>query len=158
MFKTHNDLSEDVRGKVIAILNQQLADTTDLFTQTKYAHWNVKGPQFIALHKLFDELAGELLEATDEIAERATALGGVATGTVRQAAKATKLAEFPAGVYAGDAVVAELASRYGVLAASTRKAIDATAALGDADTADLFTGFSRELDKALWFIEAHRQG
>src|ERR1700745_66033 len=85
-FPTRNDLDHDLRGKVIALLNQHLADTFDLMSQTKFAHWNVKGPTFIALHKLFDELAEGLEEHVDEIAERATALGGVARGTVRQAA------------------------------------------------------------------------
>lgn len=157
-FRTSIDLPAKVRGQVIPVLNQQLADSTDLFTQIKAAHWNVKGPQFIALHELFDKLAEEVEGHTDSIAERATALGGLATGTVRQAAAATRLPELPTTNVQGTGLVRALVERYAALAASTRAAIEAATALGDAGTADLFTGISRELDKSLWFLEAHLQG
>ena len=157
-FPTRNDLPADARTKLIDLIVQQLADTIDLHSQTKYAHWNVKGPTFIALHKLFDELAEELEEAIDNIAERATALGGVATGTLRQGSAASRVPEFPADTFAAQAVVEALAVRFAHVAKSTRAAIDAADKLGDADTADLFTDVSRELDKSLWFLEAHLQG
>lgn len=157
-FPTRHDLPNDNRRDLVALLNQHLADTHDLHSQTKYAHWNVKGPMFIALHKLFDELAAELAEAADEIAERSTALGGIATGTARHAAAASRLPEFPADTFKDAAVVEALAIRYAALAKSTREAIDTADELADKDTADLFTGLSRELDKALWFLEAHLQG
>jgi len=44
MFRTKNDLSEGIRVKVIELLNARLADAIDLQTQSKLAHWNVKGP------------------------------------------------------------------------------------------------------------------
>lgn len=156
-FKTRNDLPAKARDEMIALLNRQLADTFDLFSQTKQAHWNVKGPQFFQLHGLFDKLAGALPEFADTIAERATALGGVAEGTARMSAKSSRLAEYPADAFDGAAAVEALASRYAALAASTRAAIIEANERGDLDTADLFTGISRELDKSLWFLEAHRQ-
>ena len=154
---TRNDLDLSVRTQMVALLNQQLADTADLFTQVKQAHWNVKGAQFIAVHKLFDDFAGDLVDTTDDLAERAVQLGGNALGTARMAAGATRLPEFPAGAVGSMAAVALLADRFAALAASTRAAIDTADAAGDADTADLFTGISRMLDKALWFLEAHLQ-
>jgi starvation-inducible DNA-binding protein len=154
-FPTRIDIPADAREKLVALLNQQLADTFDLYSQTKFAHWNVKGPHFIALHKLFDELADDVLEHVDEIAERLTALGGVAAGTTRQAAAATRVPEFPAGTHKGMEVVAAVADRFGALGKSTREAIDKADALGDKDTADLFTGISRDLDQALYFLESH---
>ena len=157
-FSTRHDLPADVRQKLIALLNQQLADTTDLRTQTKHAHWNVKGPNFIALHKLFDELAALLNGYVDEIAERATALGGVATGTARVVAANSRVPEFPQDAFDWKAVVTALADRYANLAKSTRGAIDRGDELGDQDTVDLFTEVSRGLDKFLWFLEAHLQG
>ena len=157
-FPTRHDLPSDARSKLIELLNQQLADTLDLRSQTKYAHWNVKGPGFIALHKLFDELAGELDGHADEIAERATALGGVATGTLRQGSSRSRVPEFPSDTFGAHGVVEAVAVRFANLAKTTREAIDASARLNDADTADLFTGVSRGLDKALWFLEAHLQG
>src|SRR5687767_14692724 len=90
-FPTRIDLAADKRDKLVEILNQQLADTFDLYSQSKQAHWNVKGPQFHQLHELFDDLAEELQGYTDLIAERATALGGTALGTVRMSAEASRL-------------------------------------------------------------------
>src|SRR4051812_7546831 len=94
-WSTRNDLPEEVRLAVIDMLNQQLADTLDLELQAKQAHWNVKGPSFIALHELFDEVEGELEEYADELAERAVVLGGTALGTVRVASSASRLPEYP---------------------------------------------------------------
>jgi starvation-inducible DNA-binding protein len=158
LFPSRHDLPADTRQKLVALLNQQLADTSDLRTQTKHAHWNVKGLNFIALHKLFDELAEQLNEYVDEIAERATALGGVAAGTARTVAANTRLPEFPDGASDWKAVVTALADRYARLARSTREAMDESDELGDQDTVDLFTQVSRALDKSLWFLEAHLQG
>ena len=156
-FPTRIDLAAKPRNQLIELLNQHLADTLDLRSQTKYAHWNVKGPNFISLHKLFDELADTLEEATDMIAERATALGGVAHGTVRQGAAKSRLPEFPADVFQDLKVVEALAERFAHLAKTTREAIDTADDLGDKSTADLFTEVSRDLDKSLWFLEAHVQ-
>ena len=157
-FATRIDLAEEVRASVIELLNARLADVFDLYSQTKQAHWNVKGPQFMMLHELFDDFAAELLEYGDTIAERATALGGAAFGTVRLAAATSSLAEFPADAFDGMAVVAALADRYAAFGAFVRAAIDSADEAGDADTADLFTGVSRGIDKSLWFLEAHLQG
>ncbi|MCL4302598.1 MAG: DNA starvation/stationary phase protection protein Dps [Anaerolineae bacterium] len=156
-FKTGIDIAPQARAKLIGLLNQQLADTTDLYSQTKQAHWNVKGAQFYPLHELFDKLAAELLAYTDLIAERATALGGTALGTVRLAAAASRLPEYPAEAIDSLPTVEALAARYAGLATTTRAAIDTANSAGDQDTADLFTEVSRGLDKALWFLEAHLQ-
>jgi starvation-inducible DNA-binding protein len=156
MHKTSIDISLENREQLVSLLNKQLADTFDLYSQTKQAHWNVKGRDFFQLHELFDKLATGLTDHVDTIAERATALGGTALGTTRMAASASRLPEYPE-IVEGLESVAALAERYGKLAASTRAAIDAATELGDADTADLFTEVSRDLDKSLWFLEAHLQ-
>jgi starvation-inducible DNA-binding protein len=156
-FNTAIDLPEGLRGRMIDLLNQQLADTSDLYSQTKQAHWNVKGAQFMQLHLLFDQLAEEVEESIDTIAERITALGGMAAGTVRMAGAASRLPEWPLDIVDSLPVVEELVVRYGDMAASTREAIKAAADAGDADTADLFTVQSRALDKSLWFLQAHLQ-
>lgn len=157
MFSTRNDLTREVREKVTALLNQQLADTFDLYSQTKQAHWNVKGAQFFQLHELFDKLAEELASYVDLIAERVTALGGLALGTVRMAAANSQLPECDLSVTDSLPTVEVLANRYSVLAHSTRRAIKSAGGHGDEDTADLFTEVSRGIDKALWFLEAHLQ-
>ena len=154
-FATRNDLPADVRKKVVNLLNQQLADTFDLYSQSKQAHWNVKGMDFFQLHELFDKLCDSLEDYVDLIAERATALGGTALGTVRMSAAGSRLPEYPVDAVEGRDHVEALAARFAALGKTSRAAIDSAASLQDADTADLFTEVSRGLDKHLWFLEAH---
>jgi len=157
MFKTKNDLSETIRGKAIELLNARLADAIDLQTQTKQAHWNVKGPNFIALHELFDKVNEDVEDYVDEIAERVVQLGGVAEGTARMAAKRSSLSEYPANTVDGRSHVEALSSALAAFGKSARKGIDQANEFNDLDTADLFTEISRGIDKWLWFVEAHLQ-
>ena len=157
MFKTKNDLSETIRTKAVELLNARLADTIDLETQTKQAHWNVKGPHFIALHELFDKINEDVEDYVDDIAERVVQLGGVAEGTARMVAKRSSLPEYPANSVDGRSHVEALSSALAAFGKSARKAITDANELGDLDTADLFTEVSRGIDKWLWFVEAHLQ-
>ena len=157
MFKTKNDLSEAIRTKVVHMLNGRLADAIDLQTQTKEAHWNVKGPHFIALHELFDKINEDVEEYVDEIAERAVQLGGVAEGTARMVANRSSLSEYPANTADGRSHVEALTSALAAFGKAARKAINEANELGDLDTADVFTEVSRGIDKWLWFVEAHLQ-
>ncbi len=156
-FATSVDIPAADRARAVKALNQHLADAADLWSQAKQAHWNVKGPDFWQLHKLFDEVAGEAANWADLCAERTTALGGFATGTVRMAAAASSLPEFPTDITDSMDYVRALAARLATFTNSARQAIDATDKLGDADTADLFTEISRCADKYLYFLEAHLQ-
>jgi starvation-inducible DNA-binding protein len=154
---TRNDLARKTRDKVCALLIDRLADAMDLRSQVKHAHWNVKGPSFIALHELFDKIVDELDEHADDIAERAVALGAQVPGTARVAAKRSSLKEYPLDLSDGAGhveAVADVLAAFGKLA---RAAIDESDKAGDKDTADLFTGVSRDIDKALWLVEAHGQ-
>jgi starvation-inducible DNA-binding protein len=157
VYKTKIDLSEKTRRNVIVILNERLSDAIDLQSQVKQAHWNVKGPHFIALHELFDKISDAMLEQIDEVAERITSLGGTAEGTVAVAARRSKLKNYPLSITSGRDHLLYLSTQLSVYGKSTRGGIDSTAELGDADTADLFTQLSREIDKYLWFLEAHLQ-
>ena len=156
-FRTSVDIPPGSREKVNKILNQHLADSFDLLSQIKQAHWNVKGSDFWQLHKLFDETAERAAEWVDDLAERVTALGGYATGTVRMAAATSTLPEFPTDITEGMDYVRAVADRLAAFTNSARAAIDQTDKLGDADTADLFTEISRCADKYLYFLEAHLQ-
>lgn len=158
MFETRIDLDQASREKLIALLNARLADTFDLYSQLKQAHWSVRGSDFIQLHELYDTLAESVLGFVDEIAERATALGGLATGSVRMAAEATSLDEYPIDAIAGEDTLHIVADRLAAYGAAVREAIEVTdSELGDIDTSDLFTEISRAIDKHLWFVEAHLQ-
>lgn len=156
-FPTHVGIPAEQRTALIALLNQSLASVFDLYSQTKQAHWNVKGEEFYQLHELFDEIAGELSEFTDEIAERAVALGGTALGTVRMSAEGSILSEYSLDAVEGKEHVALLVDRFGAFAAHVREAIDRADNLGDKCTSDLYTEVGRTVDKRLWFLEAHLQ-
>lgn len=156
-FESSVNLSETIRRQVIEILNARLADTLDLKTQAKQAHWNIKGPEFFQLHELFDSIAGRLEEQVDTIAERVTALGGTALGTARIAAANSSLPEYDLGAVNGIEHVVALSERLAQAANQFRSDIDRTDELGDKATADLFTQLAREADKDLWFLEAHLQ-
>jgi starvation-inducible DNA-binding protein len=145
------------REKIVALLNQNLADSLDLVNQAKQAHWNVKGPNFIALHELFDAIAALVRGFSDEIAERATALGGQAEGTTQTIGNKTRLAPYPVEIVHWRQHVENLADGLAAFGKNARAAIDESDKLGDKDTADLFTEISREIDKQLWFVEAHIQ-
>jgi starvation-inducible DNA-binding protein len=157
LHNTKIDIEKGTREKIIGILNQRLADASDLKSQAKQAHWNVKGMNFIALHELFDQVATELDPYVDDIAERITTLGGTALGTVRVAAQNSSLSEYPLEISDGASHVDALSNALADFGKKVRADIDTTDELGDKDTADLFTGISRGIDKLLWFVEAHLQ-
>ncbi|MBD2099681.1 DNA starvation/stationary phase protection protein Dps [Leptolyngbya sp. FACHB-261] len=156
-YQSRINIPAEKRTQLIGMLNQHLADTLDLYTQVKQAHWNVKGMNFYQLHLLFDELATEVLGFVDLLAERATTLGGIAQGTARMAAEASALPEYPLGAVEGREHVEALVERYGQYSSRIRTAIDDSDSLGDKDTADLYTEISRAVDMRLWFLEAHLQ-
>ena len=157
MYPTKNDIHEKNRVLLVDLLNARLADAIDLQTQCKQAHWNVKGPDFIALHELFDKLNEDVELYVDDIAERAVQLGGTADGTARSVAKRTTLGEYAAKSGAGRDHVEALSSAVASFGRSVRQSIAKSGELGDADTTDLFTEVSRGVDKWLWFVEAHLQ-
>ncbi len=157
MYPTRNDLPLLRREELVALLNGRLAECIDLQLQCKQAHWNVKGMQFIALHELFDRVHEAAGEYADLLAERAVQLGGTAMGTVRRAAAATTLTEYPGAIADGKAHVEAVAAVLAAVGHRIRRAIDEAVELGDADTGDIFTEVSRGLDKWLWLVEAHAQ-
>lgn len=157
LHNTKNDIAKGKREKIIDLLNSRLADAIDLQSQAKQAHWNVKGMSFIALHELFDQASTEVLTHIDDIAERVTILGGTAQGTVRVAAEKSSLSQYPLEITDGEAHVEALSTALADFGKKVRADIDTADELGDKDTADLFTGISRSIDKLVWFVEAHGQ-
>jgi starvation-inducible DNA-binding protein len=157
MYKTANTLSKNIRAKSVAVLNRHLAAAIDLHAQVKQAHWNVRGPTFIAIHELFDKVADVVEEYSDTIAERAGALGGAAEGTIQIAVEHSFLHRYKLGIDAAEAHIAGVTAALATFGESLRSAIDETAAFGDADTSDVFTEISRGVDQQLWLVESHRQ-
>jgi starvation-inducible DNA-binding protein len=157
MHKTRNDLPDNARKAMIALLNARLVDTIDLRLALKQAHWNVKGENFIALHELFDQIQVRVGVFVDDVAERAVALGGAVAGTTQAVAKGSKLEPYPTEISAQADHLQAVADRLAAFAKLARAAIEAAEEAGDKNTADLFTGISRQVDKDLWLVEAHLQ-
>jgi starvation-inducible DNA-binding protein len=157
MYPTKNDLSETTRRQMIDLCNARLADAIDLQTQTKQAHWNVKGPHFIALHELFDKVNEEVEDYVDLIAERAVQIGGSVEGTARSVAKRSTLAEYPLKIVTGRQHVEALSSALAAFGKIIRSAIEESDRVNDKDTNDIFIEISRGVDKWLWMVEAHLQ-
>lgn len=160
MAKTHNtrnDLPSNAKATVISLLNQNLAATLDLSLATKQAHWNLKGLQFIAVHEMLDGFRDSLDEHTDTIAERIVQLGGTAFGTVQTVGNDTKLKPYPTDIYNIHDHLNALIERYADVANLVRQSIKDADEAGDETSADVLTAASRDLDKSLWFLEAHLQ-
>lgn len=158
MNPTKNDIPAQKRAAVGQLLNDRLADLIDLQLQAKQAHWNVKGPNFIALHELFDRVAESVEGFVDTVAERIAALGGRAEGTISMVGQRTKLAAYPLEIADGRDHVDAVSTALATVGQEVRSAIDQATEYGDADTADLFTEISRDIDKYLWFVESHLHG
>jgi len=157
MYETENDIPEQRRSELNVLMNQRLADAVDLQMQMKQAHWNVKGPHFLGLHELFDQIDEAVEGYVDLVAERIVQLGGIAEGTARVAAQRSRLEEYPLDIADGHAHVEAVSKALSTFGREVRKTIDEADELQDADTADMFTEISRGIDKWLWFVQAHSQ-
>ena len=156
-YETENGLSVKGRASMNELMNQRLASAGDLQMQMKQAHWNVKGPNFIGLHELFDKVSEAVESYVDLIAERIVQLGGTAEGTARVAALRSRLAEYPLQIADGSAHVEAVARSLSNFGNEISATITEADELDDAVTADIFIAISRGIDKWLWFVEAHSQ-
>lgn len=157
LYETKNSLPAETRADAVKLMNSRLADCIDLQSQTKQAHWNVKGPNFIGLHKLFDEIYEATGEYIDLIAERVVQLGGIAEGTTRVAAQRSSLSEYPLVISSGEEHVAAMSDVLAEFSRKAREAIKELEDLEDPDSMDILTEVSRGVDQWLWFVEAHQQ-
>lgn len=155
MQPTRNTLSENIRAQSVELLNKHLAAAIDLHAQMKQAHWNVRGPGFMAIHKLFDKVSVEAENYSDLIAERARGLGGTAHGTVQVAAARSFLVPYPLGIADEQKHVFAVSGALAAFGQSVTEAIGLATEFGDPNTADLFTEMSRGIDQQLWFVESH---
>ena len=152
---THNTLTEIIRAQSVELLNKHLAAAIDLHAQVNQVHWNVRGPNFIAVYELFDKVSEHVEDYSDMLAERAGGLGGTAHGTIQIAVERSFLIPYPHGIADAASHLFAVAAMLAAFGQSARDAITASAEFGDADTADLFTEISRGIDQQLWFVEAH---
>ena len=158
MISTRNSIHDNARKAAIAALGARMADAIDLALAIKHAHWNVRGPQFIAVHEMLDTLRTQMDDHVDTMAERISQLAGTPQGTLQGVSGATSLPAYPADAKTIEAHLTALADRYGAFANAVRKDIEAVDEAGDPTSADVLTQVSRGVDKSLWFIEAHLPG
>lgn len=154
MYKTPSHLTEAARAEITRSLGDRLADGLDLHSQIKVAHWNVRGPQFPALHPLFEQFATQLALHNDAIAERAVTLGGLARGTARHVASSSRIAEYPADLTRDLDHVKALAERIDTYLAGLRESRALAEQHTDVDTADLLTAAAGDFEKNAWFLRA----
>lgn len=157
LFPTKHDLPEATRAQVVDLLGQRLADAIDLQSQCKQAHWNVKGPHFMSLHLLFDQVNEAVEGYVDTIAERIVQLGGVAEGTVRVVAARSTLIDYPLALSSGHEHISAFSDSLAQFGRTVRVGIEEMTDLKDAGSADILTEVSRGIDQWLWFVEAHQQ-
>lgn len=148
-------IEDNVAKQMIGLLNGRLADAIDLANAVKQAHWNLKGPSFIGIHELLDNVAGRMRENVDTIAERCVILGGMAKGTTQNVAAGSSLTAYPDDKHDQADHVRDLTDRFKQFGKACREAIETADEAGDDDTADMFTEVSRIVDKDTWFIGAH---
>ena len=157
MHKTMNPISENIRGSMVELLQTHLATAVDITYQTRQAHWNVKGMNFIAVHELFDDLHEETEEYVDTIAERLTAIGGQAHGTVQAASENSLLDPYPLDLVKSEDHLKRLTESYSKWSAAVAEGIEEASEAGDPLTEDLLTAIGRGLDKGIYFMESHFQ-
>lgn len=148
-------LEDNARKTAISELQACLCDGLSLSLALKQAHWNLRGPNFIAVHELLDEVKARLDPNLDNMAERMRQLDGTPVGTVEEVAGGTSLPPYPTDITTVTDHVREISDRLRSYGARVRKGIDTVEDAGDADTADLLTSASRQADKDLWFIQSH---
>lgn len=154
MYNSPSNLPSEARTRIVDELNARLADGLDLFSQIKVAHWNVKGPQFAALHPLFETFAVSLAAHNDILAERAVTLGGQALGTARHVGQHSSLPDYPQQTSRDMEHVRLLAQRFAQYLGGVRSSRTAVEKLADADTVDALTAVITEFEKFSWFLNA----
>lgn len=151
----HNTLPGNAKAITVEALSALLVDSVDLALLTKQAHWNIKGPRFIALHEMIDGFRSEIDGHVDTIAERIVQLGSQAEATSQAILESTRVPAYPRDVTAEDTHLKELVGRYAIVATAVRDGIHQCDDAGDPASADILTAYARALDKAVWFLEVH---
>ena len=147
-------LSEDQGQQLATVLQQRLTAANDLHLTLKHVHWNVVGPNFIAVHEMLDPQVELVRGYADDIAERIATLGGSPDGRPGAAVAERTWDDYSLGRDTVPAHLAALDLVYTGVIGDHRKAIAVAAEL-DPITEDLLIGQTAELEKFQWFIRAH---
>lgn len=147
-------LDHDQSTRLHAVLQQRLTAFNDLHLTLKHVHWNVVGPNFIAVHEMLDPQVDLVRGYADEVAERIATLGGTPDGRPGAVVGERSWDDYSLGRDTAQAHLAALDLVYDGVIADHRKAIGTAGEL-DPVTEDLLIGQAAELEKFQWFVRAH---
>jgi starvation-inducible DNA-binding protein len=154
MATTNATISAEDRKRLADGLSRVLADSYTLYLKTHNFHWNVEGPNFRALHNLFEEEYTDLAQAVDDIAERIRTLGHHAPGSYTAFGKLATIKE-QTGHPAAQDMVRELAEDQDTIVASLRDVIKTARDVDDPATEDLAIARVQTHEKNAWMLRAH---
>jgi starvation-inducible DNA-binding protein len=146
-------ISSDERAKIANGLSRLLADSYTLYLKTHNFHWNVTGPMFMTLHRMFEEQYSELALAVDEIAERIRALGHPAPGSYGEFQALTSIQD-DAGTLDAQAMIAALVTAQETVARTAREVFPVVEAAADQPSADLLTQRMQVHEKNAWMLRS----
>jgi len=140
--------ARDIGGAVNALL----ADTFALYMKTKNFHWHMSGPHFRDYHLLLDEQASQILEATDDMAERVRKIGGTTLRSIGHIARLQRVLDNDAEFVSPQDMLAELRDDNKDFAQRLREVHDLCDEHGDVATASLIENWIDEAERRTWFL------
>jgi starvation-inducible DNA-binding protein len=156
MRKTNLGMSEQQRRSSIDALNGALANASILLIKTKKFHWDVVGPQFLTLHRLWDEQYESIAGYVDELAERVRMLGGLPIGTAAGFLDKSVIREHPGDVGNATQAVSMLLTDHETVVRTLREAIGICEK--DAGSADFLTRLLEHHEKMSWMLRSFLEG
>jgi starvation-inducible DNA-binding protein len=147
-------LSQEQSDQVATMLQQRLTALNDLHLTLKHVHWNVVGPNFIAVHEMLDPQVDMVRGYADEVAERIATLGGSPNGLMGAGVAERSWDDYSLGRDTVQAHLAALDVVYSGMIEDHRAGITLAGEL-DPITEDVLIGQTAELEKFQWFVRAH---
>ena len=147
-------MKTDSAERVTKLLQDRLNSLNDLALTLKHVHWNVIGPNFIAVHTMLDPQVEAVRAMADEVAERIAALGGSPSGTPGALVAQRDWDDYSIGRADALAHLGALDVVYAGIIEAHRAGIDSTEEL-DLVTQDMLIGQAHQLEQFHWFVRAH---
>ena len=141
--------------KTKEVLNQLVADLSQMAMVLHQTHWYMRGTNFLKLHPLMDDFMDEINDQLDVISERLIALGGSPYSTLSEMASHTKISDEP-GTYdkTTEQRFATLVADYRYLANLYQEGTEISGEENDLSTQDIFIGFNTAIEKKIWMLQA----
>jgi starvation-inducible DNA-binding protein len=154
--KTEIGIKPSNTAEIAGALNGLLADEHVLYIKTRNAHWNVEGPDFLTIHRFFEEQYKQLEEIIDEIAERIRTIGHYAEGTLAGFLKETHLSEETRNRNNSAGFISSLLLDHESIIIHLREQIEQFQdKWKDTGSSDFITGLLKTHEKMAWMLRAH---